>query len=467
MTRTKATFFSANTEPSVWLRPRRLLIAAAIFHLIVTLSIFVVGRSRAFPSTFDVNGIAFPHDSDGVEAREEIMRLGATLVRGEIREWIYSPAPFHLKLFSICFALPGPLPKTILSAAPLNSLCYLAILALIFNLGQEALSRRAGLLAAATVALWPSFLMHTTQLLKDPLFLVAMLAFVIVNLRLLTRNVSWAEALGTGAVGGVIAAFIWLVRDNMGELLIATLALGVLIQLVRQVRQRQLKAANLVGMFLLIVISAGVMRVVPKSSRPFGNHRASRLPGVENASTGRLQTVPRNWSESPSTSPLSPIAAHIGKARQRFVNAYPNSGSNIDAQVQIRSIGDLLRYLPRAAAVGFFAPFPNMWFAAGNHVGSGARLLSGFETTAMFAVEALALVGLWRQRRRVSAWWLALVAAMGLVSLGLVVVNVGALYRLRYVFLILLMILAAEGAVQLWDRFTNERCDASGSPANA
>jgi len=198
MTRTKARFFGANTQTRFWLRPRRLLIAAAIFHLIVTLSIFVVGRSGSFPSTFDVNGIAFPHNSDGAEAREEITRLGGTLVQGEVGEWIYSTAPFHLKLFSICFAVLEPLlGPTILSAAPLNSLCYLAILALIVNLGQEALNRRAGLLAAATVALWPSFLMHTTQLLKDPLFLVAMLAFVIVNLRLLCRSFSWAEALGT------------------------------------------------------------------------------------------------------------------------------------------------------------------------------------------------------------------------------------------------------------------------------
>jgi hypothetical protein len=164
-----------------------------------------------------------------------------------------------------------------------------------------------------------------------------------------------------------------------------------------------------------------------------------------------------------SQNPFSRIAARVGKARRSFVNAYPNSGSNIDSNVQIRSTWDLVRYLPRAAMIGFFAPFPNMWLATGRHVGSGARLLSGLETMAMLVVEGIALIGLWRERRRFAVWWLGLVAAMGMISLGLVVVNVGALYRLRYVFLILAIILAAEGAAQTLDWRKKRRVVGNGS----
>jgi hypothetical protein len=86
---------------------------------------------------------------------------------------------------------------------------------------------------------------------------------------------------------------------------------------------------------------------------------------------------------------------------------------------------------------------------------------------AMYVVEGLAVVGLWsrgrrgRERRRFSVWLLWLVAAMGMISLGLVVVNVGALYRLRYVFLILLIILASEGAAQTLDLCKRKRSDGS------
>src|SRR5205085_12346137 len=71
-----------------------------------------------------------------------------------------------------------------------------------------------------------------------------------------------------------------------------------------------------------------------------------------------------------------------------------------------RSLTDLLRYLPRAAVVGFFAPFPSMWFASGRQVGSAGRLLGGLESLAMYVVEGLALLGLWRGRRQLSVWFL-------------------------------------------------------------
>lgn len=135
---------------------------------------------------------------------------------------------------------------------------------------------------------------------------------------------------------------------------------------------------------------------------------------------------------------------------------YQNPGSNIDMDVEINGTADLLRYLPRAALVGFFAPFPNMWFASGKSVGVAGRLLSGVESLAMYAVEGLALLGLWRGRRQLSVWFLSLVAATGMIALGLVVVNVGALYRLRYVFLMLLFIPAAEGAARILDRLSKK-----------
>ena len=430
----------------VWLSPRRLLIAAAIFHLVVTVSIYGLGRYAVLPGTFDTNGIAVSFAPDGIPSQQEIAELSDALARGQIRDWLTAASPFHLKLYSICFALLRPwFGSTILSAEPLNVLCYLAVLILTFNVGREALNRRVGLIAAATVALWPSLLLHTTQLLRDPLFLVGMLAFILVNLRLLSRSLSWSKALLTGVVGGLIALFTWLARDNMGQLLIATVALVGALLTVRQFREKHFQAANFIGMALLLVISVGVTRVVPKSSK-----------------VGVFE-----WPETSSPNRLTRIAARVGNARQKFVNRYPYSGSNIDSHVQLRSMGDMVRYLPRSAVIGFFAPFPNMWLATGNNVGSVGRLLSGLETMAMYVVEGLAVVGLWskgrhgRGRRTFSVWLLWLVAAMGMILLGLVVVNVGALYRLRYVFLILLIILASEGAAQTLDLYKRKRSDGS------
>jgi hypothetical protein len=48
-------------------------------------------------------------------------------------------------------------------------------------------------------------------------------------------------------------------------------------------------------------------------------------------------------------------------------------------------------------------------------------------------------------------WLLFLVATIGMLALGLVVVNAGALFRLRYAFWMMVVVLAVKG---LFDRIT-------------
>ena len=73
-------------------------------------------------------------------------------------------------------------------------------------------------------------------------------------------------------------------------------------------------------------------------------------------------------------------------------------------------------------------------------------------------LECLTLIGLWRGRRNLLGWFLFGFLASGIVALGLVVNNVGALYRLRYPFWTLMVILAAGGLelvrARLWQSKT-------------
>ena len=84
-----------------------------------------------------------------------------------------------------------------------------------------------------------------------------------------------------------------------------------------------------------------------------------------------------------------------------------------------------------------------MWFERGSY-GAAGRLLSGAETLVMYFLYLAAGVCVWRNRRRSEMWLLFLVAALGTIALGLVVVNAGALFRLRYVFWIMFIVMAAD-----------------------
>ncbi len=450
---------AAAARAGAWRGSARLLCAAAILHVLLTVSVYALGRYALSPGTFDGNGVALAFASDGDRYRADAAALSEALRGGEIHSWVGADHPFHVKLYSICFAIFGPwLGYNVLGVEPLNALCYLATLALVFHLGREVFNRRAGLLAAGAVALWPSFLLHTTQFLKDPLFVVEMLALSAVVVRWLTRDYSWAGALLAGAAGALIVTALWLTRSDMGEILTATVLLGALMLAARQLRERRFGAANLAGMAMLVAATVVVPLVMANALElgrsPSAAEWSARQKALRGAAAVEAAAAPAE--DASRTRLWSRAAARVGEVRRRFVEMYPASGSNIDSDVQIDSTADLLRYLPRAAAVGFFAPFPNMWFASGKSVGTSGRLLGGAESLAMYVVEALAIFGLWRGRGRLAVWFLFSAAATGMIALGLVVVNVGTLFRLRYMFLMLLLIPAAEGAARILERLSKK-----------
>jgi hypothetical protein len=55
----------------------------------------------------------------------------------------------------------------------------------------------------------------------------------------------------------------------------------------------------------------------------------------------------------------------------------------------------------------------------------------------------------WRARQRLSTWVLLCVILFGVTTLGLGIINVGALYRLRYGFFVLLIVLGMYGLSQI------------------
>jgi hypothetical protein len=425
----------------VYLSPLRLLIAAAIFHLAITTTVFTLGRRALLPGTFDANGIAVSFASDGVGYREDAALLGEVFRRGVFHQWFAAPYPLHVKLYALCFAAFGPvLGFNILSGEFLNLFYYLGSLIVVCKLGEEIFARRAGLIAAGAAALWPSLLLHTTQVLKDPLFIFAMLGLVLIMTRLLTRTYSWRESLLSGMTGALLAALLWETRSDLGPVLVASIILVAGLFLLRQFQSERWLTANLAGVLLLMTFTAGAILWLPVY-RDSDNPRHREREAARQAMPAKTQPSIHWWQ----------TAAQVGSVRERFVASYPDASSNIDANVKLTTTLDVIRYLPRAAEIGLFAPFPNMWFTTGDSVGSIGRSLSGLETLFLYALEALAVVGLWRGRRQLSVWLLFSIALLGAIALGLVVVNIGSLYRLRYVFLILLIILAAEGMERILD----------------
>lgn len=150
---------------TIWSRtkPPHLLLFAAVWHLAVTVSIFILGRFQLMPAKFDFDGLGTFAD-DGFLYRGEITSLTAIIKSQGLWALVNSPSQLHVKLYAVDFALFGWVSNfNILTIEPLNFIYYLTILVLCYQLGHRLFNQRAGLIAAGIVAVWPSFVLHTTQ----------------------------------------------------------------------------------------------------------------------------------------------------------------------------------------------------------------------------------------------------------------------------------------------------------------
>jgi hypothetical protein len=222
----------------------------------------------------------------------------------------------------------------------------------------------------------------------------------------------------------------------MWNVVLVAIALAFVLLVARIVHRDRLMIGNAIALLLIIAAVLLVPARLESTSLP-----GIRPPETPLAIPSTSQPIVRTFPEGIGSRVVRQIAAR--RAGFRF---YTSQASNIDRDVQFHSGGDILRYIPRALVIGFFAPFPKMWVRAGSF-GRAGRLLSGAETLAMYFLYLAIGLSLWQDRRNLRMWFVFLIAAVGLLALGLVVVNAGALYRIRYVFWMLLIVIAAEGLV--------------------
>jgi putative peptidoglycan lipid II flippase len=432
---------------------RYLIVAAAILHLSVTLAVFTIGRYQLLPSQIHPNGIG-EFASDSLIYQDQVGELSDMLKSRGVGSWATWPNQLHVRLYSLSFAIVSRwVGFNILTIEPLNLIYYLAIVIFVFKIGATVFGDRTGLIAAGIVAVWPSFMLHTTQLLRDPLLIMAFVLLVYCLVALAQLNFSWRRALvlALAALGSLVV--IRIVRLPMWPVVVGSVAASVLFFLVRSIQRKHLNKASVAVALVLVAAPA----VIPKF-QPFF-HNQQELGRVRSVDHERMATLP--------------IEQQIAGRRFAFrytldANGQPvlaDDGSRIDADVKFDSPGAIVRHVPRALVVGFFAPFPNMWLHAGKQVGLSGRVISGFEMLLTYVIELTAVLGLWNRRKNLSAWLLLAVIGLGALALGLVVNNIGAMYRLRYPFWILMVILGANGIAFLYQHFTRRFTVNNNSPS--
>jgi hypothetical protein len=422
MRNTRASLASA--IPAFHLKTICLLLIAAGLHVALTSAVLGVGKLQLFPAGVSTTGLsdALGRDS-ALLYQSEVESLTDLLNKGEVSAWFHRPADLHVKLYSLSFASFSRWTTfNVLTVEPLNLLYYLIILILIYRLARLVFDHRAGLFAMAIVGLWPSFLLHTTQLLRDPLLIIATLVLMLSTAQSLTMTLSWREAFLSALTSVIAVASIWCIRSNMWYMISLILVITIFLLILRQLRERRLLVVNLCCVLLVL----GALALVPKAL-PLSRSRVTVDPVREPALWQRI--------------------AYTRRSAIRGNSLHP--GSDIDTDVRFDGALDVIRYSPRAVIIGLFAPFPNMWFTPGQQVGWLGKLLAGFEMLLTYIIELLCVVGTWQRRKQLASWLLISTAVIGAGSIALMMVNVGSIYRLRYPFWMLLVVLGSGGLVGL------------------
>lgn len=419
----------------------RYLLLAGVIHVALAAGIFLIGHLHLLPNHFDESGIGLTFAIDGASYKRVATSLVEEWQANGFRAWLAASAPLHSRFHSLSFKLFGQfLGFNVLGVEPLNLLYYLAILICVYLLGREIFNARTGIIAAAIVAVWPSLLLHSTQLIRDPLAIFCFLALMLVLTLLLGREFGWARAFVIGVGGMLFVTLFWLTRGNMWNVVLAALGIALVMLMGRMIRAKRFLKGN--ALALLLIIAAAL--IVP------ARYESTTLPGVRPPTTPLA--IPSSIQATTVEGVWARAVKQIGVRRAGF-RFYKTHASDIDSEVRFYTAADVLRFTPRALVIGFFAPFPNMWIQTGSF-GVAGRLLSGLETLAMYFFYVAAAYCLWRERRNLRMWFLFLVATVGMLALGLVVVNAGALYRIRYVFWMMLIVLAARGLSERIYQFT-------------
>lgn len=415
--------------------PLRLLIFAAILHVALSIGITVIGKVQVLPNTFDSNGIGISFALDSESYRVQAAYMARLLRAGMFREWVSYRAPlatFHSRLYSISFALLGwLLGEGVLAAEPINLFFYLSMVVLTYLLGAAIFSPAVGRLTAGIVALWPSLLMFTTQFMRDPLFISAFLLLLLGLVAILISNkMTSRNAIAYAGSGCAALLLILLARSTMWYIIAGSVFIGAVIFVLLQVIHQRFEPTKMMAILVLCFAVVVLPKIVEGDGR-----RVDVLFDRAVATNTTLQTSVQN------ASPWTRAAIQVGWVRNRFINRYGTAGSNLDVDVKLQTTGDLLRYSPRAVEIGLLAPFPSMWFSAGQKVGLAGRLWIGAEMLALYVFLILACVTLVRERRRPVVWFLFLTSVLACTVLAYVVINVGALYRIRYPYFIPMILL--------------------------
>jgi hypothetical protein len=320
------------------------------------------------------------------------------------------------------------------------------------------------------LVLSPYMMLWFSQLNKESYALAGMLLYTLGMLKLLDTKcyASWRAPIPAVLTTLAGIALLWTVRPYVNQMLLPVSALGffvaTLVWLYRgQVGFRQFAAAAVVVLGPLRLAGTGAASDI--TLRSFNNFSSIGLtndseiiidPGIVN---NCLRTVDvQNWHDSDLlpdfvNNKLTAIAGQrclIFTILQNQTNE-STLDSFVDQHILPNGSLKMLAYAPRAAALGILAPWPDRWFSTFTVRPSIFYSIASIE--AFMAYLGLVGIVIWLAYGGNRGILIPIAMALPIMTIfGLATPFIGALYRYRYPWWMLLLCLGLAATVDLWCR---------------
>ena len=416
-----------------------------IFYCYSTVAAFIFQKILLplFPGYHGGNGLIGGGDS--VFFHEIAVKLAHAIRMNGWSQWTLRPAEGatgNVSLLAALYAIFGSDPTVII---PVNAAVHATSGLLIFLIGRLLWPGKVGIYSGVVTAslfvVFPSALNWYAQIHKDGFAILGMLIIFYSWLQgsqssSKVRLVLWI-VLGTLA-GAILVVFVR--PYNIKLLMMSGIVVCLSTLLYYIVKKNTKKALGLVSLFFVFIVVFGII-----------NSLMPRLFIVENREmvmdAFRQEGIDWNW-ERTRTIPECVDRLIENTALVRMMGVYHGklvkAGSVVDGDFRPRNAWSSLAYLPRAALVALFAPFPNRWFDSA----SAVRLVSVVETMIWYLLVPGVLLTLW-YRRSLQLVLMAVNALVFLIVLGFTTPVVGTLYRFRYLYLFVFLLLGVMGWMQL------------------
>lgn len=330
---------------------------------------------------------------------------------------------------------------------PVNAFFQASSAYLLLLIGRELWPGRAGNLAGLATAIlfivFPSSLSWYSQPLKDCYVITGMLLILYTWLKALhpvSVKGGTAKLLAWMWLGILLVAFVKLYYLKLLFVAAGVIACVVAFHLLRVKHPRRYR----IMLFYLsaILFIAATFQI----ARPFAGGQsesyAEWVPSGITDTTRSWQWRDSRWFPDILESYLETTArTRVGMIEK---NQYVNAGSAIDTEIAPQSVSEVIIYMPRALQIALFAPFPDTWMQRP----SLTRLIGVCETALWYCLVPGLLFALY-YRRTLALTITMLFAVFFMMVFSLVMPNVGTLYRFRYVYEFMLMVIAIGG----WVRF--------------